>query len=210
MVRSYDDTIVRANNMSAEQIIDNFNLTEEGIRHYFSSLCFGNNATEERPYKLDIDIHGTFGLSESEKILLDNYNFGMDDEIDEKMIGEIAEYAGQLRVERTAFSENLVKKLKSYCYRLLHGPNAVGSDYPWNYLVILGYFLVFFAAFPIKTDGAGRMRNVLGITWKLVFLFTVRSALWMYILWGERAPERITHSLYLMEFCILAAMLMTE
>lgn len=68
MVRSYDDTIVRANNMSAEQIIDNFNLTEEGIRHYFSSLCFGNNATEERPYKLDIDIHGTFGLSESEKI----------------------------------------------------------------------------------------------------------------------------------------------
>ena len=86
----------------------------------------------------------------------------------------------------------------------------MGSDYPWNYLVILGYFLVFFAAFPIKTDGAGRMRNVLGITWKLVFLFAVRSALWMYILWGERAPERITHSLYLMEFCILAAMLMTE
>ena len=28
----------------------------------------------------------------------------------------------------------------------------------------------------------------------------------MYILWGERAPERITHSLYLTEFCILAAM----
>lgn len=68
MVRNYDDTIVRANNMSAEQIIDNFNLTEEGIRHYFSSLCFGNNATEEHPYKLDIDIDGTFGLSESEKI----------------------------------------------------------------------------------------------------------------------------------------------
>lgn len=68
MVRSYDDTIVRANNMNAEQIIDNFNLTEEGIRHYFSSLCFGNNATEEHPYKLDIDIDGTFGLSESEKI----------------------------------------------------------------------------------------------------------------------------------------------
>lgn len=38
MIRSYEDTIVRANNMSAEQIIDNFNLTEEGIRHY--SLAF--------------------------------------------------------------------------------------------------------------------------------------------------------------------------
>lgn len=161
-------------------------------------------------YEENREFYENIGLSESEKILFDNYNFGIDDEIDEKMIGEIAEYAGQLRVERTAFSENLIEKLKSYCYRLLHGPNAVGSDYPWNYLVILGYFLVFFAAFPIKTDGAGRMRNVLGITWKLVFLFAVRSALWMYILWGERAPERITHSLYLMEFCILAAMLMTE
>lgn len=68
MIRSYEDTIVRANNMSEEQIIDNFNLTEEGIRHYFSRLCFDNDATEEHPYELDIDIEGTFGLSECEKI----------------------------------------------------------------------------------------------------------------------------------------------
>lgn len=68
MVRNYKDTIVSSNNMSAEQIIDNFNLTEEGIRHYFSRLCFDNDATEEHPYELDIDIDGTFGLSESEKI----------------------------------------------------------------------------------------------------------------------------------------------
>ena len=68
MVRNYKDTIVRSNNISAEQIIDNFNLTEEGIRHYFSRLCFDNDATDEHPYELDIDIDGTFGLSESEKI----------------------------------------------------------------------------------------------------------------------------------------------
>lgn len=177
---------------------------------------FFDNRTElydfqEPPaYEENQDFYEKIGLSESEKILLDNYNFGMDDEIDEKMMGELAVYAGQLRVERTAFWGNLVQKLKDYCYRLLHGPNAVGSDYPYNYLVILGYFLAFFAAFWTKADGTGRLRNVLGMTGKLLLLFAVRSALWMYILWGERAPERITHSLYLMEFSILVGMLMTE
>ena len=49
-----------------------------------------------------------------------------------------------------------------------------------------------------------RMVTGLSILWKLCFLFAVRSALWMYILMGERFPDRITHSLYFMEqgFCL--------
>ena len=42
------------------------------------------------------------------------------------------------------------------------------------------------------------------------FLFAVRTLLWMYILMRGRDPERITHSLYLMELCILAAMAFTH
>lgn len=47
----------------------------------------------------------------------------------------------------------------------------------------------------------------LSILWKLCLLFAVRSALWMYILMGERFPDRITHSLYFMEFVVLAGIL---
>lgn len=170
-------------------------------------------------YEENRDFYESIGLTESEKILLDNYNFGMDDEIDEKAVGEIAEYAGMLRTERTPFAENFVEKLKAYCYRFLHGAGDVGSDYPWNYIVIWGYAVVFFMALPGKKkeqalgsgDGQSKpavrsLQNIWNVVWKLALLFLVRTGLWMYILWGERDPVRITHSLYLMELFILTAM----
>ena len=125
-------------------------------------------------------------------------------------------------------------------YRFTRGRGVTGSDYPWNYAVILGYLLVFEAALtekirngqrmgPPENSGSGQREpelpgslesrasartaagiRVLKISWKLGLLFLVRTMLWMFILMRERAPERITHSLYLMELCILAAMLFEE
>ena len=190
---------------------------------------FFNNRTElydfQKPpeYKEHQKFYESIGLSESEKVLLDNYNFGMDEEIDHVMVGEIAEYAGKNKSAEEPFGQKLVMKLKDYVYRLSHGAGAAGSDYPWNYMVILGYMAVFFTALPMRNNltplsqtgrlqrGAGiYMKNAVGAAWKLIFLFAVRTALWMYILMRDRAPERITHSLYLMELCILAAMVLVQ
>lgn len=185
---------------------------------------FFNNRTElydfQKPpaYEEHQEFYASIGLSESEKVLLDNYNFGMDEEIDHIMMGEIADYAKEKKSAKEPFGSKLVLKLKEYVYRFCHGPKSVGSDYPWNYLVILGYMAVFFTAVFVKDkegkEQKGRktvyIRNALGAAWKLAFLFSVRTALWMYILMRDRAPERITHSLYLMEFCILAAMLFVQ
>lgn len=164
---------------------------------------FFDNRTElydfQKPpaYEGNESFYESIGLTESERVLLDNYNFGMDAEIDEKMMGEIAAYAGALRDSETVLADNMTDKLRAYCYRTVHGKGVPGSDYPWNYLVIFGYLAVLLTAFWTRD---------LKVLWKLPLLFFVRSGLWMYILWGERDPVRITHSLYLMEFCILAAM----
>lgn len=164
---------------------------------------FFDNRTElydfQKPpvYEGNEEFYERIGITESERILFDNYNFGLDDEIDEAMVGEIALYAGQLRKETTPFLGNLAAKLKAYGYRFFHGPGAAGSDYPWNYLVILGYLAVILMAVT---------KDIWGAFFRLALLFFVRSGLWMYILWGERDPVRITHSLYLMEAAILAAM----
>ena len=164
---------------------------------------FFDNRTElydfQKPpvYEGNESFYESIGLTESERILLDNYNFGIDEEIDEKMMGEIAQYAGELRGSETVLAEKLVNKLRAYCYRTIHGKGVSGSDYPWNYLVIFGYFAVLLMA-VLDKDWK--------VLWKLPLLFFVRSGLWLYILWGERDPVRITHSLYLMEFAILAAM----
>ena len=48
------------------------------------------------------------------------------------------------------------------------------------------------------------------ILWELPFLGFVRSCLWLFILYRGRSPERITHSLYLMEIIVLTALLFME
>ncbi len=163
-------------------------------------------------YEEHKEFYDGIGLSKSEQILFDNYNFGMDEEIDEKLVGEVAAYAGLVRQETTPFKENVIEKVKYYIYLLSSGRGETGSDYPWNYLVLLGYLAVFIMALPRREsdDKKSYLVNGLKIAWKLAFLFAVRTVLWMYILFGERNPPRITHSLYLMEFCILAAMLFME
>lgn len=187
-----------------------------GSEQWRTFMEFFNNRTElydfqEPPaYEEHKEFYESIGLTESEKILFDNYNFGMDEEIDEVMVGKVAEYAGKTRSEETPFLQKLPGKLKDYVYRFTRGRGVVGSDYPWNYAVILGYLLVFAAALPGKEWGKAAGIRALQISWKLALLFLVRTMLWMFILIRERAPERITHSLYLMELCILGGMLFAQ
>lgn len=178
---------------------------------------FFNNRTELYDFQAppDYGMHRAFyesvGLTESEKVLLDNYNFGMDEEIDEAVIGQIAEYARAHQSAEKPFFQKLPEKLRAYLYRFTHGPGT-GGDYPWNYAVIFGYLLVFLAGI-LGTDQRSKrilVKNFVTITWKLALLFGVRTCLWMFILMRGRDPVRITHSLYLMELCILAAMFFVE
>lgn len=169
------------------------------------------------PYEGNEAFYESVGLTESEKILFDNYNFGIDEEIDHELMGQVAEYAGRLRKENTPVMQNLKEKTGAYLYRFLGGKTKSGSDYPWNYLVILGYVLAFLTGIPLRNQTEQqkglwqqRMKNAASILWKLGFLFAVRTVLWMYILWGERSPSRITDSLYLMEFLILSAMILVH
>ncbi len=195
-----------------------------GSKEWKTFTTFFNNRTELYdfqeipPYEENQDFYEEIGLSGSEQILFDNYNFGMDEEIDEKLVGQIAEYAGMHKSVQEPFMQRLTESLKFYIYRLTHGPADTGSDYPWNYAVIAGYLTVFLLALPRRIkcgipqeEGrAGYVKNGLEVLWKLSFLFAVRTLLWMYILMRGRDPERITHSLYLMELCILGAMAFTQ
>lgn len=195
-----------------------------GTAEWKTFTAFFNNRTElydfqEIPaYEDHRAFYESIGLTEKEKILLDNYNFGMDEEIDEDMVGRIAEYAGENRSIQKPFWEKLPEKCRDYLYRFTSGRNRAGGDYPWNYMVILGYMAVFLTAIPRKHRGGQIQpkcaqsygKNSLGAVLSLALLFVVRTGLWMFILMRERAPERITHSLYLMEFLILAAMLLVQ
>ncbi|MGN1204703.1 MAG: hypothetical protein ACI4SA_06555 [Lachnospiraceae bacterium] len=139
----------------------------------------------------------SIGLTKSEQTLLVNYNFGLDEEINADVLGQVAAYAAELKKGvQPSFTAKLKQAVWELKYRLLYE-----TDRPWNLVAITLYVLVFAAALCNKNWH---------ILWELPFLFAVRSGLWLFILYRGRSPVRITHSLYLMECLILLAILLTE
>lgn len=165
----------------------------------------------------------TLGVSYGKQTLLRNYNFGLDEEIDTPFLEKVAAYAveevGGARDWGAVFRE----KLLLYRYRMFHADDA-----PYNLLVLLGYatniiaivillFEKLYCSGALADGKAGKLpenegarkafgRFLLRMA-QLVLLICMRTAIWMFILLRGRDPERITHSLYLLEFTVLAAML---
>lgn len=183
------------------------------------------------PYDGNEGLYEGLGLEKDEQyMLLDQYNFGLDEALDAAALDTVAQYQASAREASGRFVDMLKEKILLYRYRLFHKEkpySSVPDDYPWNVMVILGYAAVFLAVAGngVKGDGerdgkrsskkSGKesgevIRHIGKGVGCLAFLFTVRTALWMFILMRGRTPERITHSLYLMEFCILMVMLLME
>ena len=143
------------------------------------------------------DFLASIGLSDMEQELLANYNFGLSEKIDEEILSEIAAYASS----DTDYFSDIPKHCKFYLYRTLHE-----TDAPYNRLVVFGYLcLAFIGVYVIITDRTDKKK--ISVLWELLLLGFVRTCLWMFILIRGRDPERITHSLYLVETMVLAGLL---
>lgn len=175
---------------------------------------FFNNRTTVYDFHLDVVTSGehkeylrSIGLGDASQELLANYNFGLDEEIDENVLGEIAAYASgdaaKTAVKNSAdeWLSLFQKRVREYLYRIL-----AAGDAPYNRLMVFGYGCVFLAGvcgLLRHKDGRGKWKFL----WELILLGIVRTGLWMYILMNGRDPERITHSLYFVETMLLAGML---
>lgn len=144
----------------------------------------------------------SIGLAESEQKLFENYNYGIDTKINAKTMEAVATYAKENRKSEQPFVTRLRESIKSY----LKITFLEQTKIPWNYLILLSYFLVLIMAIyrSVYTK-----TSLFATFWKLLLLFSVRSALWIYIVYGNRMPPRITHTLYATEVLILCAMLIT-
>lgn len=171
---------------------------------------FYREVVTEDGFEADLDELGaSFGV----QILLENYNFGLDERIGTQMLANVAAFArervGAARDWGAIFRESLFQ----YRYRSVHG-----GDAPYNVLVFLGYaanivsavILLSRTAYFRNGERGSRRRNLLSAGVWLFMIFLVRSALWMFILMRGRDPERITHSLYLVEFCLLAGLFLRQ
>lgn len=167
---------------------------------------FYREVVTDDAYDADLE---ELGASFGAQVLLENYNFGLDERIDTQMFSDVAAYArervGGARDWAVIFRESLFR----YRYRSTHGDDA-----PYNLLVFLGYAANIILAVILwcrtmrfrNGENGLRRQDLPGAGVWLFLIFPVRSALWMFILMRGRDPERITHPLYLVEFCLLAGM----
>jgi hypothetical protein len=129
-------------------------------------------------------------VAKIQQALLRNYNFGLDENIDTDLMESLAVYAEQTVAPAKDWGAVFREKIKLYLYRSLHN-----GDAPYNIIVLWAYAAVLLAGFHTRHP------KVL----QLLLLLVTRTAVWMFVLMRGRDPERITHSLYLIEFALLVA-----
>lgn len=135
------------------------------------------------------------------RLLLENYNYGLDEKINAQLLADVAAYAKERVGGARDWGRIFREKLLLYRYRSFHG-----GDAPYNLLVWFAYAANIIAVVMLFRRRAGRHGELCGVVVQLFLIFLVRTALWMFILMRGRDPERITHPLYLVEFCLLAGM----
>ncbi len=179
---------------------------------WHEAVEFFDKRTEVYDFHYDILTSGDhseqlagLGVSEAQQELLADYNFGLDEDIDETMMGRIADYAET--VSAYEGSDNIVygaarrvlDKMPDYVYRTLHS-----GDAPYNVLVLFGYMCVFVCGLTgALRVGKGKVRGRWNFIWQLILSGVFRSVLWMYIMLNGREPDRIIHSLYMVEAALL-------
>lgn len=147
-------------------------------------------------YEEDADFYDSVGLSSAEATLIDNYNFALDEEIDENVLGQMTQYQKEQRGGSSVLLVNTGDALWIYKNSLL------SADYmPYNGLILFVYLLLVIAAFQNRDKT---------YFWKIPMFGLIRTVCWMYIIFRNRTPDRITHGLFLMELMVLLGILAAE
>lgn len=123
------------------------------------------------------------GISDETISLYQNYNILLAKQQDPETMEAVA-------AEQPPYGTGWKKAVYSYVYRFLRET----GDYPYSALAIAFYVVLIFMLWP-----AGRKKDLL----MLCCLAVVRSGLWVYLMEQGRYPQRITVSLYLLEFAVL-------
>lgn len=157
-------------------------------------------------YEENQTFYETNHLTKEEYTLLKNYNFSLDDALNEDSFGKIIAYrqsqAGTecsqpiYRYGSLYTTENLKNALWSYRQRLFGE-----QEDAWYYVIAALYVCLFMMATLQK-------KSVL--YGEIFLLFAGRSVIWLYLLVRNRLPERILIPLYLIEAVILLIWLMEQ
>ncbi len=146
-------------------------------------------------YEEQQEFYEEHGISEIQYRLIDNYNFGLDGSITENTLEIIASYGEKPKMLGSVqyrIKNSVIEPLKRFLFL---------QDMPYSCFVLVGYGLVL---------GLAVVQKEKKYLWKLLLLFVMRCIPWFYLTFVQRAVDRITHPLYVIEFLLLLALLVKE
>lgn len=164
-------------------------------RSFFDARTEVYDYTWYPDYEEQKEFYDANGIEEIQYRLIDNYNFGLDKSITENTLEIIASYG-----ERPQMFGSVSYRAKQACVDMVRRMFSK-EDMPYNIFVLAGYGLVVGLAVLQKEKRYG---------WKLILLLIMRFVPWFYLLFVQRAVDRITHPLYVIEFLVLLAMVVKE
>lgn len=166
------------------------------FRSFFDARTKVYDYTWYPSYEKEEKFYEENGISRVQYELIDNYNFGLDEEITAQTLKTIAEFN-----EKEKHLGGKAWKIKYFIREMVKLPISYG-EFPYNCYVFLAYGLVVLLAVLQKRKW--------DYGWKIGLLVVVRSISWGYLIWSQRVVERISHPLYFLEFLILMAFLVKE
>ena len=162
-------------------------------------------------YDENKEFYDKLGLDKSEYMLLENYNFGLDDKIDTSVLTEVSAYAKARRSDEQPLPSHLKQAFSEYIYELHNFSEQKSylepqSYFPWNIIVIALYLGVLISYLIPRENSSNK--ETLRVVGALALLFACRTTLWIYMIMGRRVPIRISHPLLFIEIMILFAVLL--
>lgn len=136
------------------------------------------------------------GIKPETLMLYDSYNILLAEENEPETMACLNGYGNVYMQEKGSFL-HFKESLYTYGMRLF----LTEWDFPYNYLALLFYFVV--ACYVLRKKKYGMLMTVM-------LCALCRSFLWLYLIWEGRYPERVTYSLFVMEFFVLTAVFLKE
>lgn len=155
-------------------------------------------------YEENLEFYQEIGLSRESYTLLENYNFSLDESIDEHLLSELVAFQEQHAGTENGLAntagfvskKSLKEAIWLYKEQLLHVKSGVYAY--WLLAAYLCYVLI----------AGGRRKS--GCYWKVALLLVIRSILWIYLFMVDRAIERITCPLLVTEINVLLGWIIQE
>lgn len=174
-------------------------------------------------YDENKEFYDEIGLSRESYVLLENYNFALDDSINSWMLEAISKYQKQrayngetLNSTLGFVSRNSLKEaVWLYKEHILTGIKALtGSFFENNSNIdgaictyaVIGAYAVYILICFLAINGKEKKQAI----FKVLTLLVIRSILWLYLYMADRVLDRVTTPLIMMELTVVIGFILMD